>query len=60
MVKNLPAHAGEARDSGSIPDQEDSLEKEMATLSSILVGKIPWAEGPDGLQFVGSQRIRHN
>ena len=41
-------------------DQEDSLEKEMATLSSILVGKIPWAEGPDGLQFVGSQRIRHN
>ena len=30
---------------------EDPLEKEMATLSSILAWKIPWAEKPGGLQF---------
>ena len=38
------------------------LEKEMATHSSILAWKIPQTEepGPDGLQSMGSQRIRHN
>ena len=36
--------------------QEDPLEKEMATLSSILVGKIPWTEEPGGLQHMGSQK----
>ena len=30
---------------------EDPLEKEMATLSSILAWKIPWAEKPGGIQF---------
>ena len=35
---------------------EDSLEKEMATLSSILAWKITWTEGPGGLQPMGSQR----
>ena len=39
---------------------EDPLEKEMATHSSILAWKIPWTEEPDGLQFLGSQRVRHN
>ena len=34
---------------------EDPLEKEMATLSSILVWEIPWTEEPGGLQSVGSQ-----
>ena len=36
------------------------LEEEMTTHSSILAGKIPWTEEPGGLQFMGSQRIRHN
>ena len=40
--------------------QEDPLEKEMATHSSILAWKIPWTEGPDGLQSMGSQRVRHD
>ena len=40
--------------------QEDPLEKEMATHSSILVWKTPWAEEPCGLQSMGSQRIRHD
>ena len=35
---------------------EDSLEKEMATLSSILAWKISWTEGPGGLQPMGYQR----
>ena len=40
--------------------QKDSLEKEMATHSSILAWKISRTEEPDGLQSVGSQRFRHN
>ena len=41
-------------------DQEDPLEKEMATHSSILAWKIPWMEEPGGLQSMGSQRVRHD
>ena len=40
--------------------QEDLLEKEMATHSSILAWKIPWMEEPGGLQFMGSQRVGHD
>ena len=40
--------------------QEDPLEKEMATHSSILACEIPRTEEPDGLQSMGSQRVRHN
>ena len=38
-------------------DQEDHLEKEMATRSSILAWRIPWMEEPGGLQSTGSQRV---
>ena len=41
-------------------NQEDPLEKEMATRSSILAWTIPWTEDPDGLQFMGLQRVRHD
>ena len=41
VIKNLPANAGESRDMGSIPGQEDPLEEEMATHSSILAWKFP-------------------
>ena len=37
----------------------DCLEKEMATHSSILAGKIPWTEEPGGLQSMGLQRVGH-
>ena len=37
-----------------------SLEKEIATHSSILAWEIPWTEEPGRLQSVGSQRVRHN
>ena len=48
MVKNLPAMQETWVQSLG---QEDPLKKEMATLSSILAWKIPWAEKPGGLQF---------
>ena len=35
--------------------REDTLEKEMATHSSILAWEIPWTEEPGGLQSVGSK-----
>ena len=40
--------------------QEDPMEKEMATYSSILALKIPWTEEPGGLQFMGWQRVGHD
>ena len=38
----------------------DPLEEEMATHSSILAKKIPWAEEPGGLQSVEPQRVGHD
>ena len=55
MVKNLPVNVGGIEDGG----QEDPLEEEMATHSSILAWKLLWTEEPGGLQFMGLQRIRH-
>ena len=39
--------------------QDDLLEKEMATHSSLLAWKIPWTEEPGGPQSTGSQRVGH-
>ena len=36
--------------------QEDTLEKGMATYSSVLAWEIPWTEKPGGLQSMGSQK----
>ena len=36
------------------------MEKEMATLSSILTWKIPWTEEPGRLQSMGSQSVGHD
>ena len=57
MVKNLSANAG---DLGLILGLRRSLEKEMATHSSILTWEIPWTEEPGGLQSMGSQKVRHD
>ena len=56
-VKNLPAMQETQVQS---LDQEDPLEKEMATPSSVLAWRIPWIEESGGLQSVGSQRIGHD
>ena len=53
-VKNLPAMQETLVQSLG---REDTLEKDMATHTSILAWKIPWTEGPGRLQFIGSQRV---
>ena len=56
-VKNLPAMQGTWVRS---PGQEDPLEKELATHSTI-VWRIPWTEEePGSLQSMGLQRIGHD
>ena len=56
-VKSLPAmRENQVRSLG----QEDPLEKEMATHSSILAWKIPWTEEPGRLQSMGLQRVGHD
>ena len=62
---NLPANAEGLRDAGLIPGsgrspEKSSLEKEMATHSSIPAWKIPWTEEPSRLQSMALQRVRHN
>ena len=57
MVKVSVYNAG---DPGSIPVLEDTLEKEMATYSSILAWRNPWREESGRLPSVGSQRARHD
>ena len=41
-------------------DQEDRLEQEMATHSTVLAWEIPWTEDPGGLQSMGFQRVKHD
>ena len=54
VVKNLPT----VQETGiQSLDQEDPLEKGMATRSSILAWRIPWTEEPGGLQSMGSPRV---
>ena len=57
MVKHLPTmREMQVQSLG----QEDPLEKEMATHSSILAWKIPWSEDPGRLQSIGLQTVRHD
>ena len=55
MVENLPAMQ-ETWVRSLV--QEDSLERGMATHSSILAWRIPWTEVPGGLQSRWLQRVR--
>ena len=54
MGKESTCNAGDLSQSLG---QEDPLEKEMVTHSSILAWKIPWTEEPGGLQSIGSQEL---
>ena len=56
VVKNLPATQETQVQSVG---QEDPLDEEMATHSSILA-LIPWTEEPGRLQSMGSQRVEHD
>ena len=57
MTKNLPAM--QERQVQSLA-QEDPLEEEMTTHSSILAWRIPRTEEPGRLQSIESQRVRHD
>ena len=57
MIKNSPA---KQKTWVQPLGQEDPLEKEMATHSSILAWEISWTEEPGGLHSMRSQRIRHD
>ena len=57
MVKRLPAMQETRVQSLG---QEDPLEKDMATHSSILAWRIPWTEESGGLQSMGLRRARHD
>ena len=57
MVKNQSARAGTQDTQVRSLVQEDSLEEEPATQSSILAGIIPWMEEPDGLQSIGLEGV---
>ena len=57
LVKNLPAIQETWVASLS---QEDPLNKEMATHSSIRAWRMSWTEEPGGLQSMGLQRAGHN
>ena len=54
-VNNLPAMQELQETRVQSLGEEDPLEKEMATHSSTLACRIPWAEEPGGLQSTGSQ-----
>ena len=45
---------------GSIPWQEDPLEKEMETHCNNLALKIPWTKEPGGVESIGLQRMGHD
>ena len=60
MVKNLPSNAGDAERKVRSLGQEDPLEKEVATHSSIVAWKIPQTEEPGGLLSMGPQRVKHD
>ena len=40
--------------------EENPLEKEMETHSSVLAWRIPWTEEPGGLQSMGQQRVERD
>ena len=60
LIKNLPVSAGDIRDVGSIPGQEDPLEEGMATHSIMLAWRIPWIEEPSRLQSIGLHIVRRD
>ena len=60
MVKNMSVM--QERQEMQVPSlgQEDPLQKEMATHSSVLAWKIPWTEEPGRLQSMGLRRVGHD
>ena len=57
VVKNLPASAGDAGDTGLIPGLGRSPGEGNSNPPQYLAWKIPWTEEPGGLQSMRSQRV---
>ena len=60
VVRNLPAKQETWKTQVQSLGGEDPLEEEMATHSSIHVWEMLWTEEPSGLQFMGSQKVKHD
>ena len=60
MIKNLPAMQETWETWVQSLGCKDSLDKEMATHSSILAWKTPWTEEPGGLQSMGLKKVSYN
>ena len=61
VVKNLPANEGDSTDMGSIPDSgRSSGQGNGNPLHYSCLGKSQWTEETDGLQSMGSLRVRHD
>ena len=60
LVNNLPAMQEMQETLVPSLGWEDPLQEGMATHSNILAWRIPWTEGPGGLQSTGLQRVGHD
>ena len=60
LIKNLPTVQEMQETQIRSLSREDPLEEGLATHSSALTWRVPWAEEPGGLQSMGSQRVRHD
>ena len=59
-VENLPANAGDLRDTGLSLGWEDLLEEGRGTHCSILASRFPWTKEPGTRPSMGLQRVRHD
>jgi len=64
LVKNLPANAGDTRDTSSIPGLGRYLGEgngnPFCVFFFFFAWEIPWTEEPGGLQSTGLQKLRHD
>ena len=59
-LRNVPANAGDIRDTGSIPGLGRSPGERNGNPLVFLPRESPWTEEPGGLQSIESQRVGHN
>ena len=60
MVKNLPANAGDIRDTSLIPGTGRSPGEGHGNPLQYSCWRIPWTEEPGGLWSIELQRVGHN
>ena len=60
VIKNLPTNAGDVSDMGSFLGLGRSPGGGLGNPVEYSAWRIPWTEGPDRLQFIGSRRVGHD